>query len=332
MRLGRKGENRDNEPFPTPALRLAMNKNFLFPSNIVDKAIPQSNEKQRQPGFTELPLIKSGERNTKNLVIMVLAGEWPLSVQDICNTIHENYDSKVTYQGVRKAILQLESQEILTKEPTGYKISPKWAESAYDFYAELRENAKPTSGIGLTRMPAYYSRTYEFDGPVSDAYHWAVKLHLKAFTEAPADKKNSTCIHVHMLPPILLKPEEFEIVKGFSEKGNHYVATPSKTKVDQVFLDVFSQFGVKSKAGCKVPGGCDCFVIGDYLIEIHCPDKMRKEVDKAYKKADKVDEKLLATIQKMYMSDRYKTKVVITNNPEAAEKVRKKIIAEVKAR
>jgi hypothetical protein len=49
--------------------------------------------------------------------------------------------------------------------PLGVVISPKWAQTAYDFYAELKENAKPETGIGLTRMPAYYSRTYEFEGP-----------------------------------------------------------------------------------------------------------------------------------------------------------------------
>jgi hypothetical protein len=127
-----------------------------------------------------------------------------------------------------------------------------------------------------------------------------------------------------------LKPEEFEIVRAFSEKGKHYIATPSKTKVDKVFLDVFSEFGVKSKAGIMVPKDFDCFVIGDYLIEIHCPKKMRQEVDKVYKKADKVDDKFLASIQKIYMGDRNKTKVVITNNPEAAQKKRKALIDIIK--
>lgn len=296
----------------------------------MDKSTQPPKPSGRGPAFQELPLIKSGERNTKNLVIMVLAGEWPLSVQDICNTIHENYDPKVTYQGVRKAILLLEEQGVLQKEPAGYKVNPKWAETAYDFYAELRENAKPTSGIGLTRMPKYYSRTYEFEGPAVEAYHWAIKLHLKAFSEAPANKKDSTCIHVHILPPILLKPEEFEIIKNFSEKGKHYIVTPSNTKADTVFLDVFSKFGVKSKAGADVPKQCDCFVIGDYIIETYCPKKMRQDVDKTYKKADKVDDKFLASIQKIYMSDRNKTKVVITNNPEAAQKTRELILGQVR--
>jgi hypothetical protein len=295
-------------------------------------------EKQDQPPkpagrelpFRGLPLIKSGERNTKNLVIMVLAGEWPLTVQDICNTIHENYDPKVTYQGVRKAVIQLAEQGVISKlAKSTFKINQKWAETAYDFYAELRENAKPASGVGLTRMPAYYSRTYEFKGPAAEAYHWAIKLHLKAFAESPLDKKDSACIHVHILPPILLKPEEFEIVKSFSEQGRHYIITPSNTKIDKVFLDVFSQFGVKSKAGCKASKKCDCFVIGDYVIEICCPSKMRQAIDKAYKKADKVDDKFLATIQKIYMSDNNKTKVKITNNPEAARKTREFIVKEI---
>ena len=296
----------------------------------MDKAIQPPKPSGCEPAFSELPLIKSGERNTKNRVIMVLAGEWPLSVQDIYNTIHENYDSKTTYQGVRKAVLLLEEQGVLQKEPAGYKVNQKWAQTTYDFYAELRENAKPATGIGLTRMSKYYSRTYEFEGPAVDAYHWAIKLHLKAFTEAPDSKKDSTCIHIHMLPPILLKPEEFEVVKSFSEKGRHFIATPSNTKVDGVFLDVFSKFGVKSKAGAKVPKDCDCFVIGDYIIQTYCPKKMRQDVDKAYKKADKVDDNFLATIQKIYMSDKNKTKVVITNNPEAAQKMRELILEQLR--
>jgi len=296
----------------------------------VDKESQAQKPGGPKPAFQELPLIKSGEKNTKNLIIMVLAGEWPLSVQDICNTIHDNYDPKITYQGIRKAVLLLEKQGVLQNEPAGYKVNPKWAETAYDFYAELRENAKPSSGIGLRRMPAYYSRTYEFEGPAAEAYHWAIKLHLKAFTEAPANRKDSTCIHVHMLPPILLKPEEFGVIKSFSEQGKHYIATPSNTKADKIFLDVFSEFGVKSKAGAKVPKDCDCFVVGDCLIETFCPKKMRNDVDKAYKKADKVDDKFLATIQKIYMSDRNRTKVVITNNPEKAQRTRELILGQIR--
>ncbi|MFA5246560.1 MAG: hypothetical protein WC408_01560, partial [Candidatus Micrarchaeia archaeon] len=103
-------------------------------------------------------MIKSGERNTKNLVIMVLAGEWPLSVQDICNTIHENYDSKTTYQGIRKAVLQLEAQKILEKNAKNqYKISHKWAESINRFSEDIKVTSASDGGADVINMPPYYS-------------------------------------------------------------------------------------------------------------------------------------------------------------------------------
>ncbi len=296
----------------------------------MDKAIQPPKPSGREPAFSELPLIKSGERNTKNLVIMVLAGEWPLSVQDIYDTIHENYDPKVTYQGVRKAVLQLIGQGILEKNAKGqFKISHKWAESINRFSEEIRVTTTAEGGSEITSMPQYYSRSYEFEGKPAEAYYWAAMQLVKAWEADKSRRKLVTCIQPHAIPLTIIKNQEYCALKKISSDGDHYIACPSNTALDKLFVGVFTQIGAKTKTGCKISKKCDLAVINDYIIEIYFPNAIRKKIDDAFKKNKKIDDKAIAAIHDSLIGSDAKSRVVITRNREIAEKIRKKILAEV---
>jgi len=294
------------------------------------------NESQAQkhggpkPAFQELPLIKSGEKNTKNLIIMVLAGEWPLSVQDIANTIHENYDSAVTYQGVRKAVFQLADQHILEKNQKGqFKISHEWAESINRFSEEIHVTTTADGGSEITGMPQYYSRTYEFGGKPAEAYYWAAMQLLKAWEADTAKRKLVTCIQPHAIPLTIIKNQEYCAIKKISSDGDHYIACPSNTTLDKLFVGVFTQIGAKTKTGCKISKKCDLAVIKDYIIEIYLPKSIRKKIDDAFKNNKQIDDKAIAAIHDSLMGSDAKSRVVITRNMEIAEKIRRKILSEV---
>ncbi len=291
-----------------------------MPSSFVEK-----------PAFEQIPLIKSGERNTKNLVIMVLAGEWPLTVQDIFNTIHENYDQKTTYQGIRKAVLQLAGQEILEKNAKNqYKISHKWAESINRFSQEIHVATAADGGAEITSMPQYYSRTYEFEGKPAEAYYWAAMQLVKAWEADKSKRRLVTCIQPHAIPLTIVKTQEYCALKKISTDGDHYIACPSNTALDKLFVGVFTQIGAKTKTGCKVSKKCDLAVIKDYIIEIYFSNSIRKKIDDAFKNNKKIDDKAIAAIQNSLIDSNAKSRVVITRNNEIAEKIRRKILTEVR--
>ena|GEM_PF-1982750 len=296
----------------------------------MDKATPTKEPAGPKPAFSELPLIKSGERNTKNLVIMVLAGEWPLSVQDIFNTILENYDQKITYQGVRKATFQLEDQGILEKNSKGqFKISHKWAENINKFSEEIHITSTSTGGSDILSMPPYYSRKYEFEGKPAEAYYWAAMQLVKAWEADNSKRKLVTCIQPHAIPLTIVKTQEYCALKKISTDGDHYIACPSNTALDKLFVGVFTQIGAKTKTDCKVSKKCDLAIINDYIIEIYFSNTIRKKIDNAFKKHKKIDDKAITAIQDSLIDSNAKSRVVITRNKEIAEKIRKQILVQI---
>jgi hypothetical protein len=286
-----------------------------------------------KPAFEQIPLIKSGERNTKNLVIMVLAGEWPLTVQDLFNAIQENYDQKITYQGVRKAVLQLERQRILEKNSKGqYKISHEWAENINKFSEEIHITSTAAGGSDILSMPQYYSRAYEFEGKPAEAYYWAAMQLVKLWDADTAKRKLVTCIQPHALPLTIVKNEEYCAVKKISTEGDHYIACPSNTPLDKLFVGVFTQIGAKTKTGCKVSKKCDLAAIKDYIIEIYLSSTTRKRIDDAFKKYKKIDDRAITAIHDSLMASNARSRVVITRNKHIAEKIRTLIMNQISLR
>lgn len=264
---------------------------------------------------------------------MVLAGEWPLTVQDIFNTIHENYDQKITYQGIRKAVFQLESQGVLEKNSKGqFKISHKWAERINRFSEEIHVTTTADGGSEITNMPQYYSRTYEFEGKPAEAYYWAAMQLVKAWEADKSKRKLVTCIQPHAIPLTIIKTQEYCALKKISTDGDHYIACPSNTTLDKLFVGVFTQIGAKTKTGCKVSKKCDLAVINDYIIEIYFTNSIRKRIDDAFKNNKKIDDKAIAAIQDCLIDSNAKSRVVITRNKEIAEKIRTIIKKEINGR
>ena len=70
-------------------------------------------------GYSDTPLIKSGEHNLKNLVIAILSQQWPLNSRQIYKEISAEHYRSITYQGVHKAIRQLIEQGIVRKDSAG---------------------------------------------------------------------------------------------------------------------------------------------------------------------------------------------------------------------
>ncbi|MFH1224662.1 MAG: hypothetical protein V1676_02555 [Candidatus Diapherotrites archaeon] len=83
------------------------------------------------------PFSGEGEKTISELIIMLLASEWPLSAKGMLNRIRERHMQDVSQQGVYKAIKKLHSSGVIEKRGRHYRISPEWLESMHKFSAEL---------------------------------------------------------------------------------------------------------------------------------------------------------------------------------------------------
>ncbi|MFA5246410.1 MAG: hypothetical protein WC408_00785, partial [Candidatus Micrarchaeia archaeon] len=210
-----------------------------------------------------------------------------------------------------------------------YKISHKWAESINRFSEDIKVTSASDGGADVINMPPYYSRAYEFKGKAADAYFWGTAQLLKAWMGLKG-KKLITCIQPHPIPLTILKKEEYTAFKMISTDGNHFVACPANTPLDRIFLGAYKEMGAKIKCGCKVSKKCDVGVVGDFVMEVYHSKAIRKRIDDLFYKHKKVDEKTLTAIHEILLNTDTNSKVVITNNPEAAKKMREQIIRQTK--
>jgi predicted transcriptional regulator len=71
-----------------------------------------------------LPL--GNKEGVKNLVFTLLTKEYPLKLIELTNFIRKRYGKAVTFQAVRKAVLELVEEGVLIKEETAFSINKDW--------------------------------------------------------------------------------------------------------------------------------------------------------------------------------------------------------------
>src|SRR3989338_8783802 len=88
--------------------------------------------------------------NIKNLVFSILTKEYPLKIIELTNFIRKRYGKSVTFQAVRKAILQLVEEGVLLEDNNQFSINKDWVVNGKKqldtLYEELtQEKIKPKS-------------------------------------------------------------------------------------------------------------------------------------------------------------------------------------------
>ena len=92
-----------------------------------------------------LPL--GDEKAVKDIVFTILSKEYPLRIIDLMNYSRKRYGRMVTFQAVRKAVLELVKQDILVQQETRFSINKDWVVKAKSFVDGLYEglNEEKTS-------------------------------------------------------------------------------------------------------------------------------------------------------------------------------------------
>ena len=99
----------------------------------------------------EISLPFGKKNNVKNLVFTILVNEYPLKIIELTNFIKKRYGKSVTFQAVRKAILELVRDEVLIKKDNEFQINKNWVKDAKEtidkLYSELNEDKNNTKTL-----------------------------------------------------------------------------------------------------------------------------------------------------------------------------------------
>jgi len=280
----------------------------------------------------EFTLPLGDEKNVKDLVFTILSKEYPLRIIDLMKLIRKRYGKSVTFQAVRKAVLELVDQRILEKQKVGYSINKNWVIEAKGFLDKLndelnkeRSETKRVDSIGkeisvftfnsLNKMMKFWQNIIDdwFNNikrgdPRINCYQaahlWEGLLHL--------DREKGTWEHMKR------------------KKIVSYVLSVGNTPLDKNIRKFYESLGVKVKVDPSSSSFDKSYYVGTYgdlVVQSNYPEEIVKELDDFFRRNKTIknfDLKRLSDI----VNKKAKFKMTVIKDSGMAKQINKSIISE----
>lgn len=87
-----------------------------------------------------LPIITNDEKTISEIVVEILADEWPLTTKGMWRRIRKRYAKEVSFQAVHKAVKKLYAETVLFRSGNYYKINLRWLNAIEKFIITINKN------------------------------------------------------------------------------------------------------------------------------------------------------------------------------------------------
>jgi hypothetical protein len=271
-----------------------------------------------------VPTLSKKDKTAKDYIIEIILEEPNLTIRKIENRIKKKYGYSVTYQAVRKAILQFLKEGVLEKKGKTYNLSKKWIDSLSTLCERL--NTKVKCKLPYNIIESKNKEDYQviyFDSLISR------RDYLEEFERkiAPTLKKKMEVMQIpHGYYTALNKAGTKERMRFFNKhKVKIYRAYGGKTFLDRLAASVYRTCGAKTKTGAKFKGDSWIIVLGDYIFQTFPNRHTRKMDKKFFSSSFKFDKSYFKTMRDLYHK-KCKVKVIIQKNSDLAEHLREQIL------
>ncbi len=267
--------------------------------------------------------------NVKNLVFSILTKEYPLKLVELTNYIRSRYGKLVTFQAVRKAVLELVSGGVLIKKDSKYLINKKW----------LLESRKvlDTIYVDLTASKVKPSKISSIEGEVSVFTFNSLNELMKFWQDLIEDWYNNfkkgypvNCYQgAHVWEGLLYLDREEKVIKQLKKKGikSHMVCI-GNTFLDKGIKKFYQNIGVKMDINHSSSSFDKSYYVGTYgdmIIQTTYPKKIVVALDEFFKK-----NKSITSIDLMQLSRianmKVKMKLTVIKNLEMAKQINVSIL------
>ncbi len=263
-----------------------------------------------------LPEINTQNKKIRELIISILADNWPLTIKKMHNKIKKEYSLSVSYQAIHKAINELKEKGIVEKTKKEYKLSIEWIKKLKEFSERLERNYKK-------------GMSYENFNNITFDTIWELYLFFIDAIRKNIFKINDRTIcfigHSVWNPQIGSEREQnayYEIIK----KYNIFMAIGKDNALNRIWKSFWEDFGVKVSLG-KIPfhPDVDTFIIGDFIIQIFYPGEAVKRESELMNKVKKISDIKPQNINKVYFTNYGKIHLNIIENKELALSMKKRV-------
>jgi len=275
------------------------------------------------------------EDNIKNLVFSILTKEYPLKIIDLTNHIRKRYGRSVTFQAVRKAVLELVEEGILLREGHEFLIDKEWVLSAktkldvlYKNITEKSHRPKQEDSIGREVSVFTFNSLNEmmlFWQDVIDDWYRKLNSNQKEKTLNYYQAAHSWEALLHL--------EKEKAVMGKLKKKNvqSTILCTGNTPLDRSIRRFYRKIGVSfhiSSSSSSFDKGFYVGTYGDIIVQSQYPDALVKRLDEFFRKNKTLEDFELEELSGI-ANTKTQVKLTVIKNKAMAEQMNKSIIAQM---
>ena len=280
-------------------------------------------------------ILPFGNKSTsaKNIIFSILVKESPLKIIELTNYIRKRYGKSITFQAVRKAVLELVREGVLTKKDKGFSINKAWVlevKQALDkVYNDLiKEKVSPMGIQSITGELSVF--TFESINELMKFWQELIDNWFKNFKKG--DYPINCYQAAHIWEVLLHLEQEEKIMKQLKQKGiKSYTVITSNTPLDKKMERYYRKIGVKTKIDKSSSSFDKSYYVGTYgdlVVQTVYPKKLVKELDLFFKANRSLEEldlsKLLAIV-----NQQIPVKLTVIQNLEMAKQINKSILSQI---
>src|SRR3989338_1322121 len=254
----------------------------------------------------QMILPMNGSSEIKNLVFTILTEEYPLKIIELTNFIRRRNGKTVTFQGVRKAVMQLVTQGVVVKENNEFMIRKEWVQQSKQFldklYLKMIEGEKSKKPMKCDSIGGEVS-VFVFDS-INDMVKVWEDLSDAWYKSYKKGEYNVNCYQAAHSWEVLLHPDvETKLMRQCKKRGiKAYILCTQNTPLDRNLAKFHEKIGVKVVINPSLSSFDKSHYIGTYgplIIQAKYPKKMVKELDLFFKKNKDINHLDLSELSKI---------------------------------
>jgi hypothetical protein len=278
-----------------------------------------------------LPLGK--DDNVKNLVFSILTKEYPLKIVELTNHIRKRYGKSVTFQAVRKAILELVEEGILIKKDNEFLVNKTWIfetkKELDNIYSGLIEEKPKPKGIDSIQGEV---SVFTFDSLNNLMKFWQDLIDDWYENFKKGDPNINAYQGGHIWEGLLHLDKEQKIMGQLKKKGiKSYSVITNNSILDRNIAKFYNKIGIKTSINNTNTSFDKSYYVGTYgemIIQTTYPKEIVHKLDEFFKKNITLENLDISDLS-IIVNKNHKMKLTIIKNLEMAKQINNSIISQI---
>lgn len=281
-----------------------------------------------------------GKSDVKNLIFSILTEEYPLKIIELTNFIKRRYGRSVTFQGVRKALMQLVVEGVVVRKENEFEINKNWVKESKVFLDKLylklveEEHNKKSKKLNTNNYDSIGGDVSVF---VFDSINEMVRvwedLSDEWFKNFKKGEYNVNCYQAAHSWEVLLHPDiEAKLMAQAKKKGiKAHILCTENTPLDRSLVRFHQKIGVKMVINHSSSTFDKSHYIGTYgplIIQAKYPAEIVKKLDVFFKKNKDLANLDLAELSSI-ANIKLKVKMTVIKNLDMAKQINASILAKI---